>query len=67
MAQERRLEAEQKQLDELRTKHQVLSERQYRLDAETEQRRGEIRDQERLFKQLQNELVKLNTLVTSNR
>ncbi|EDQ89132.1 uncharacterized protein MONBRDRAFT_32563 [Monosiga brevicollis MX1] len=67
VAQERRLEAEQKQLDELRTKHQVLSERQYRLDAETEQRRGEIRDQERLFKQLQNELVKLNTLVTSNR
>eukprot|EP00730_Choanoeca_flexa_P002610 TRINITY_DN11110_c0_g2_i4.p1 TRINITY_DN11110_c0_g2~~TRINITY_DN11110_c0_g2_i4.p1 ORF type:complete len:899 (+),score=393.62 TRINITY_DN11110_c0_g2_i4:99-2795(+) len=67
VALERRTEAEQQKLDDARTKHGIFSDKQYRLNADVEARQLEIVQQERLYKQLQNELLKLNTLVTKNR
>jgi hypothetical protein len=87
VALDKRSEREEERTNELRTKHAIFCDRQYRLNADVEARQGEVVKQvcvmcwwqrpnsvvilfewqERLYKQLQNELLKLNTLVTRNR
>jgi chromosome segregation ATPase len=67
VAMEKELEERTEASDEMRTKHSVLMEQQRRLDGEITAKRKEAEQQERLFRQLQNELLKLNRLVTRNR
>ncbi len=52
---------------QLRTKYSVLSTQQRRLDSDIEAHSKEVAKQERQFKALQVELIKLNQLVNRNR
>merc|ERR1719305_200699 len=67
VAMEKELEQRTENTDEMRTKHSILLEQQRRLDGEIGAKRKEVEQQDRLFRQLQNELLKLNRLVTRNR